>query len=374
MVKLTLFAGMKRTIFLLGMCGFLVSCSEDVNSQNVAGTGLVWEENLQTLGAVLAENGEATANFNFVNKTDSSAYIKSVETDCGCTVAQYSRDTLAPGKGGVVKINYDPQSRGGSFSKMILVRTNVDPQGDSLFIEGVNVPYPENPEKHYEVRKNGLGFVFKVNNLGTLFTDKPKTKYLDFYNFNDFPVQLNQVQEQLPEYIQAQMHPSVVQGSSRAVLAITFDAAKKNELGFLEEEFQLAILSAERFELPIKLMATVHEHFDPVPVDQVDQVPKLDINEREIDLGKISSRNTVSRTISIQNTGSQPLNLRKVVSNCDCLSFEIPSYDLKAGNEMKLEFAFDPKGRRGIDHKTLTFFSNDPLNPTQTVVIKSRID
>ncbi len=371
---MTLFAGMKRTIFLLGMCGFLFSCSEDVNSQDVAGTGLAWEENLQSLGAVLAENGEATASFYFVNKTDSSAYIKSVETDCGCTVAQYSNDTLAPGKVGLVKINYDPQSRGGSFSKMILVRTNVDPQGDSLFLEGVNVPYPQNPENHYEVRKNGLGFVFKVNNLGTLFTDEPKTKYLDFFNFNDFPIQLNQIQEHLPEYIEAQMHPNMVQGNTRGVLAITFDTAKKNELGFMEEEFRLAFLSSERFELPIRLMATVHEHFDPVPVDQVDQVPKLDISEREVDLGKISSGNTLSKAISLQNTGSQPLNIRKVVSNCDCLRFEIPAYDLKAGAEIELKFTFDPKGRRGIDHKTLTFFSNDPLNPTQTVVIKSRID
>lgn len=206
---------MKRTIFVLGMCGFLFSCSEDVNSQDVAGSGLVWEENLQTLGAVLAENGEATANFYFVNKTDSSVYIKSVATDCGCTVAEYSTDTLAPGKVGLVKINYDPQTRGGSFSKMILVRTNADPQGDSLFIEGVNVPFPESPEDHYRVRKNGLGFVFNVNNLGTLFTNNPKTKYLDFYNFNDFPVQLSQIQEQLPEYIQVQMHPNMVQANSR---------------------------------------------------------------------------------------------------------------------------------------------------------------
>ncbi|SEI78013.1 Protein of unknown function [Cyclobacterium xiamenense] len=369
-----LFARMKRTTFLVAVCGFLFSCSVDVNSQDVVGSGLVWENSLVNIGAVLAEDGPATADFYFVNKTDSSVYIRSVETDCGCTVADYSKDSLAPEKVGLVKVRYDPQSRGGTFSKLIIVRSNAYPEGDSLFLEGVNVPYPKDPQKHYGVRKAGLGFVFPVINLGTLFTDAPKTKFVDFYNFNDFPIQLSQKQAQLPEHIAVEMIPSVVPAGSRAVFSITYDAALKKDLGFVEDAFSLSLLSGERMDVSIALMATIHEHFDPIPVDQVDEVPRLNIAEREIDLGKISSASSVSGRVSLENTGPLPLNLRKVVSNCDCLEFAIPTNDLDPGEEMVLVFTFDPKGRRGIDHKTLTFFSNDPLNPTQTVVIKSRID
>ncbi|WP_375586370.1 DUF1573 domain-containing protein [Cyclobacterium xiamenense] len=365
---------MKRTTFLVAVCGFLFSCSVDVNSQDVVGSGLVWENSLLNIGAVLAEDGPATADFYFVNKTDSSAYIRSVETDCGCTVAAYSQDTLASDRVGLVRVRYDPQSRGGTFSKLIIVHSNVHPEGDSLFLEGVNVPYPKDPEKHYGVRKAGLGFVFPVINLGTLLTDAPKTKYVDFYNFNDFPIQLSQKQERLPEHTAVEMIPPVVAANSRAVLAISYDAAMKKDLGFVEETVPLSLLSGERMDLSIALMATIHEHFDPVPVNEVDNVPRLSIGEREIDLGKISSVSRVSGKVTLENTGPLPLNVRKIVSNCDCLEFAVPGYDLDPGEEMVLVFNFDPKGRRGIDHKTLTFFSNDPLNPTQTVVIKSRID
>jgi hypothetical protein len=121
-------------------------------------------------------------------------------------------------------------------------------------------------------------------------------------------------------------------------------------------------------------MATIHEYFDPVLLSQIDEVPKLVIDEMEIDLGKISSGNVVSRILTLENSGPQTLNIRKIVTNCDCLQYDLSGMNLQSGEKRDLVFTFDPKGRRGIDHKTITFFSNDPLTPTKTVVIKSRID
>ncbi|MFC3414758.1 hypothetical protein [Algoriphagus hitonicola] len=40
---------------------------------------------------------------------------------------------------------------------------------------------------------------------------------------------------------------------------------------------------------------------------------------------------------------------------------------------MELEITFDPAGRKGIDQRNIFIFSNDPLNPVQSIVIKSRI-
>ncbi|SHN32256.1 Protein of unknown function [Cyclobacterium lianum] len=365
---------MKRTVFLLALGSLLFSCSPDVKSQEVEGSGLVWEQTMINVGAVLEENGTASADFYFVNKTDTLVLIEEVLTDCGCTLAEYSADTIPKDKVGMVRVNYDQQSRGGTFSKMILVRSNVDTDGDTLFLEGVNVPFPNDPASHYKVRKGGLGFVFETNNLGTLFTNKAKIKPLDFYNFNDYPLQLNQMQEDLPEYVQVQMIPAVVPPNTRGVLEIIYDPALKNDLGFVEEEINLSLISSERISLDLDLIAIIHEYFDPVPVSQLDSVPKLKISELEVDLGNISSGKKVSKLISLENAGPRPLNLRKVVSNCGCVSIDLPGEDLAAGEKMDLVFTFDTKGRRGIDHKTITLFSNDPLNPTQTILIKSRID
>lgn len=365
---------MEKRGFSVYVCVLICFVPFLVSSQIVGNNPLVWENNIIDLGAVLEENGEVTADFYFVNKADFPVFIEEVVTDCGCTAAEFTRDTLYKDKIGNVKIKFDPKSRGGTFSKMILVRTNIDTDGDSLFLEGVNVPLPENAEKHYKVKKEGLGFTFPVINLGTVFTDKPKVKPLDFYNFNEYPIQLNQVQQHLPKHIKVRMVPAVAQPHSRAVLEIEYDPVQNMELGFLQEEFKLSLLTFEKKEIAMTLVTTVHEHFDPVPITEIDNLPKLKIKENEVDLQKIRPTNPVSRILTMENSGSQPLNIRKIVTNCNCLSYEIPKYDLEVGEKIDLVFTFDPRGRRGIDHKTLTIFSNDPLNPTQTVIIKSRIN
>ncbi|WP_339922055.1 DUF1573 domain-containing protein [uncultured Cyclobacterium sp.] len=365
---------MKYTVFLLFVSVFLFSSIVEVNSQEVERGGLVWENNLINIGAVMPEQGEHIADFYYLNETDSNAYINEVITDCGCAVVAYSQDSLAPNKIGHLQITFDPESRGGTFSKMILVKTNVKPLGDSLFLEGVNVHFPNDPESHYKIRKGGLGFVFDQNNLGTLYTNKPKVKVIDFYNFNDFPIQLNLKQDSIPNHVKVRMVPPVVESNTRGVLEIEYDPIIKNDLGFTRDSFKLSLLSGEHFEIPINLLATIHEYFDPLPVSQVNEVPKLSIAEMEINLGKIGSKNVVSRILTLENEGPKPLNIRKIVSNCECLTLDMPKMNIQSGEKVDLVFTFDPKGRRGIDHKTITFFSNDPLTPTKTVVIKSRID
>ena len=363
-----------KTAFSILVGLVLVFLSLECSSQGVEDDPLVWEDNQLNIGAVLAENGEVLVDYYFVNKEDFPVIIEEVLTDCGCTTTEYTRDTLFKDKIGHIKIKFDPESRGGTFSKVILVKTNIDTDGDSLILEGVNIPYPQDVESHYKIKSEGLGFVFPINNLGTIFTNEEKVKYLDFFNFNEYPIQLNQKQGNIPDHIQVKMVPAVVSPGTRGVIELRYDPGVNGELGFMEEEFSLAVLSQERFDFSLKIVTTIHEHFDPVPVSKLDSVPRLEMGDYEIDLGKITSEETVSKTLTLENVGGAPLNIRKIITNCHCLTFDLPKYDLEIGEKTDLVFTFHPKGRRGIDHKTLTIFSNDPLYPTRTVLIKSRIN
>ncbi|MDN3671212.1 DUF1573 domain-containing protein [Echinicola jeungdonensis] len=63
------------------------------------------------LGSVLEEYGEVTAEFYVLNNGLKPVVLKEVATDCGCTTADYTTDTLYQDKIGRVKIAYDPQAR-----------------------------------------------------------------------------------------------------------------------------------------------------------------------------------------------------------------------------------------------------------------------
>lgn len=365
---------MKNSSVPLVLLNSLFFVSFFAKAQGVEDRQLVWEKNLIDIGAVMEENGVVTSEFFFVNKADFPIFIDEIITDCGCTTASYTTDTLFRDKIGSVKINYDPTARGGVFSKMIIVKTNIDSDGDSLFLEGYNIPYPQSIENHYSNISGDLGFHASTINMGDVFTHEPKIKHVDFFNYKSYPLILNEVRTLVPDHVQVRFIPSAVPAKSRGILEISYDGEVKDDLGFFEDFIELVLIPKEEPVISLKLIANVHEYFAPVRLSEVDSIPKLVLSESEVDLNRINSNTPISKIITLTNEGSQPLNIRKIITNCDCLVFSLEKSDLQVGEKADLVFTFNPKGRRGIDHKTLTIFSNDPLNPTRTIVIKSRVE
>ena len=345
-----------------------------VHAQGLASSPLLWERQHANLGAVMEEHGEVTSEFFVVNNGSTPVVIEEVETDCGCTTVDFLTDTLAQDEIGLIKVAYQPTSFGGKFQKKIVVKTNTNPAGDTLYVEGSNIPYPENVAFYYDYRIGNLGFRFSSINMGEVFTNEPKIKYVDFYNFKDLPITLDEKNMDLPEHIKIDMIPAIVPAKSRGLLAIQYDALIKDDLGFFDENVAFNIESNGNEAIELRLLTTIHEYFAPVPKSELNNIPHLAVSQVEVDLGKISSQQVVSKSISLTNSGKEAINIRKVVTNCECVVYNLPTYDLAPGEQTDLLFTFDPKGRLGIDHKMITIFSNDPLNPTRTIIVKSRID
>ncbi len=137
-----------------------------VKGQGLEKYPLIWERSQIELGSVLEEYGEVTAEFYVLNNGLKPVVLKEVATDCGCTTADYTTDTLYQDKIGRVKIAYDPQGTGGRFKKEIIVRNNLNPKGDTLYLEGYEIPHPEKVAQYYNSRVGDLGFRFSSINIG----------------------------------------------------------------------------------------------------------------------------------------------------------------------------------------------------------------
>ncbi|MCC5939165.1 MAG: DUF1573 domain-containing protein [Lunatimonas sp.] len=344
------------------------------SSQNIDQPLLEWETKSINLGSILEEQGTVTAQYTFTNRSGRKLIIEEIMTDCGCTTADYTQDTLANEEKGQITVAFDPRSRGGSFSKSILVKVDDDPNMDTLVLEGFNVPFPTEAAKAYPIEKAGLGFRLPVIHMGNVYTNEPKVKQLDFFNFRDYPIQLSQIQDALPKHIQVRLNPAVVTAKTRGILEVSYSGEELGDLGFFEEDIQFTVLSDEKEALTFKLIANVFEYFAPTPLSEINQVPRLEIREMEVDLAKIDSKVPISRMITLQNKGQQDLHIRKVTANCDCVSILIPTNSISPGGRTDITVTFDPKDRKGIDHKAITIFSNDPVQPAQTVMVKSRIN
>ncbi len=73
-------------------------------------------------------------SFEFTNNGSLDLIVIDVKSSCGCTVASYSEEPIAPGQTGQININYDSTDRIGVQEKKVIVRTNSFPNQTELTI------------------------------------------------------------------------------------------------------------------------------------------------------------------------------------------------------------------------------------------------
>jgi hypothetical protein len=81
-----------------------------------------WAETTFDFGKI-KQNTPVTHEFRFVNNGGEPLLISSVQASCGCTVAKYSKDPIAPGAAGFVTATYNAATKG-VFTKTITVNAN----------------------------------------------------------------------------------------------------------------------------------------------------------------------------------------------------------------------------------------------------------
>jgi hypothetical protein len=368
-----LIAGMKKTLSSLFFVWLLSFTGNFGWAQEVKVPKLVWKVNRIDLGTVLEEQGLQTVEFEFTYNQDSIFYIQEIIPECGCTSFDYTSDTLKMGETGKVKLSFDPSSAAGFFSKLIVVRGLGGVQ-DSLFLDGTAIPYPSNLSQAYPVKIGNLGFRMRKVNMGDVFDNEPKIKYVEFFNFGDDLLEKSKLSVDGPPFIQMEQVQEFVRPNERGLLKLIYDSRPRKDLGFFEDQLTVSWQGINASGITFDVLADLFEYFPPIPKNQLNEVAQLYIQQKEVDLREISSKSLVRRTVTISNRGKKQLEIRKIQGNCECLTIEAPKTILEPGESMDLRLVFDPIGRKGIDQRNIYIFSNDPLNPVQLIVLKSRIE
>ncbi len=65
----------------------------------------------------------ATATFTVTNTSNEEVSITNVQASCGCTVPNFDRTPIAPGKKGTFTAKYNSQGRPGAFTKSLTIQT-----------------------------------------------------------------------------------------------------------------------------------------------------------------------------------------------------------------------------------------------------------
>jgi hypothetical protein len=81
------------------------------------------------------KNKPVTAVFEFNNPSMVPLIINKVEPQCGCTVANYPKEPIKPGKSAKISVSYNAKNIG-YFKKSVIVSSNAEDAVTNLIIKG----------------------------------------------------------------------------------------------------------------------------------------------------------------------------------------------------------------------------------------------
>lgn len=91
-------------------------------AQVESGAQIEFEKETHDYGTI-NQYADGTCEFKFTNTGNEPLVISNAKGSCGCTVPQWPREPIAPGKTGVIKVKYDTK-RVGIIGKSVTLQSN----------------------------------------------------------------------------------------------------------------------------------------------------------------------------------------------------------------------------------------------------------
>jgi len=134
----------------------LSACSED-SKENSNDTSMVASDSIATKAlttiafadtvhefGTIKEGEKVSYIFKYKNTGENPLILEDVRPSCGCTLPEWTKDPIAPGEEGLIKVVYNSEGRPGEFHKTITVIANTPAEVALLKIQGKVTP--KNPD------------------------------------------------------------------------------------------------------------------------------------------------------------------------------------------------------------------------------------
>lgn len=162
-------------VFLLSLSVF--SCKEDASkrvkdenlnlakerdSKKVAGLSKMTFKSKEFDFGTIKEGEKADAIFEYQNTGEGDLIISNARASCGCTVADYPKNTpIKPGEKGVIKAVFDSKGKRNNQNKSITLTTNTMEGKVVINVKGFVTPDPNAPNLN---KNKNVKLIPKLNN------------------------------------------------------------------------------------------------------------------------------------------------------------------------------------------------------------------
>lgn len=317
-----------------------------------------FDTTVHEFGQIKEDGGKAATTFYFTNKGTDTLKIIFVKPGCGCTTAEWTKTPVLPGQRGFVKTEYDPMYRPGVFGKAIVVTSNATNPSITLVIKGNVIPRKKTILDTFPVRSGNL--LLKTNHLAFLDMKNNEVKTDTFEIYNNWIKPMSLSFKNVPDYISCKAEPQTLQPLKKAMIIVTFNAAKKNDLGLVYDNIDIATNDTTETVKSLTVSANIIQDFSKLTDRQKKRAPKIVFEKETYDFGTVTEGDTVRFSFDFKNTGTDELLIYKTKASCGCTASSSEKSTLKKDESSKINVQFNTSGKKSEQHKSITVISNDP--------------
>jgi hypothetical protein len=129
---------MKKLLFttLMLLCNLVISYAQTPTGKEKQAE-IKFDQLTHDFGTFNEKDGVVSCVFTFTNVGEAPLVINQAVASCGCTIPDWPKKPIMPGKKGEIKVTYNGKGKfPGHFKKTITVRTNGVTEMTRLYIEG----------------------------------------------------------------------------------------------------------------------------------------------------------------------------------------------------------------------------------------------
>ena len=329
-----------------------------------------FDKKVHEFGVVLWKH-PATATFTVKNDGDKPLVISNVTTSCGCTIADWTKTPIAPGKTGVVTSTFDAKALG-HFYKDIGVYCNASERPIYLMLSGEVSADPKNytlthPIEIGAIRLDKDVIEFDDANKG----DKPTMEILVANTTNEVytPVLMH-----LPPYLEAVAVPERIGEKATGKIKVTLDTDKLPKFGLTTATVYLSRFPGDKVseENSIPVSAVLLPDFSQISQNQRLNPPAVELSALEVTIPPLAVNEKKSQKVVVKNVGKSDLEITDLQVFNSALGVQLKKRVLKPGASTKMKItAYGKYLKKVKGTPRVLMITNDPNCPK--IIVKVNV-
>lgn len=333
---------------------------------------LSFDVKTRDLGTVLW-NKPVTAEFKITNTGNKPLVISNVTTSCGCTVADWTKEPIMPGKSGKISSTFDAKAVG-RFHKTVGIYSNASPAPVYLVMKGE----VSNNLKDFRLTHPVQVGKIRLDKNNIEFPDSHRGDVLaeEIYIANESGKTYEPVLMHLPPYLKAEAFPKQIKKGQTGKIRLSLDTRQLRDLGLTQTSVYLARFPGDKVseENELTVSAVLLPDFSHLTARQKATAPSVKLSQTEVDMGAVGPKDKVTHTLLITNTGKSRLDIRAVQVFNASVNVNLKKRSVNPGESTKLKVTLLGKYlKKAKNTPRVLLITNDPEHPKVTVKLKATI-